>query len=93
MLDNNYITNEEYLLASKKHAKELMNVYINEIDQNYKYQAYLDIVYEEVESLTNLNPFEVPLEIETYLDTSIQTYLDQIQKGEVFSFSDENQQP
>ena len=92
MLDNNYITNEEYLLASKKHAKELMNVYINEIDQNYKYQAYLDIVYEEVESLTNLNPFEVPLEIETYLDTSIQTYLDQIQKGEVFSFSDENQQ-
>lgn len=92
MLDNNYISTEQYKLSINKHASELLNVYHNELDETYKYQAYLDIVYEETMNLTNINPFEIPLEINTYLDTSLQTYLDNIQKEEVFSFSDEYQQ-
>lgn len=92
MLNNNYITIEEYNLAIKKHTKDLLNIYTNEIDETYKYQAYLDIVYEEVEELTGINPFETPLKIETYLDTSLQTYLDSIQNEEIYSFDDEYQQ-
>lgn len=92
MKNNNYITEEQYQNAIKKHASTLIYNNDSSKEENYNYQAYLDIVYQEVENLTGYNPFSFPLEIETYLDTSLQTYLDKIQKEEIYSFSDKYQQ-
>lgn len=93
MKNNNYITEEQYQSALNKNISSLVipkgSLYEEE---TYEYQAYLDIVYKEVEQLTGLNPFSVPLKIETYLDTSLQTYLDEIQKGTIFKFNDDYQQ-
>ena len=93
MLDNKYITYEQYNLAINKHINELLITKGSSYkEETYDYQSYLDIVYKEVETLTGYNPFSTPLIIETYLDTSIQSYLDDIQKGNVFNFKDEYQQ-
>ena len=93
MKNNNYITEEEYNYSIKKIiTKEIIEKQNNNFDINYQYQAYLDIVYQEVEELTSLNPFSTPLKIETYLDTSLQSYLDEIQKGNIFKFNDDYQQ-
>lgn len=93
MKKNNYITLEQYNNAIKKDVSSFIiekgSFYQKE---NYAYQAYLDIVYSEIKKLTSLNPFSIPLEIETYLDTSLQSYLDNIQKGSNFKFIDDNQQ-
>lgn len=93
MKKNNYITEEQYQNAIKKNISSLIvpkgSLYQ---EDNYDYQAYLDIVYTEVEELTGYNPFSVPLKIETYLDTSLQSYLDDIQKGKAFQFIDNLQQ-
>ena len=92
MLDNNYISIDEYNLAINKKVNEIIiekgSTYQ---DKTYEYQAYLDVVYKEVENLTGLNPFTTPLQINTYLDTSLQSYLDQIQNGDIFLL-DEYQQ-
>ena len=52
------------------------------------FQAYLDIVYQEAERITGFSPFIRPMKIETYLDTSLQSYLDQIQEGKIINFED-----
>lgn len=93
MLDNNLITKERYDIARNKHVKDIIvEKGSNQKEETYDYQAYLDIVYKEVEELTGYNPFTYNLEIYTYLDTSIQSYLDKIQKEEIFKFSDSHQQ-
>lgn len=93
MLNNNLITKERYEIAKNKHVKDVIvekgSTYQKE---NYNYQAYLDIVYKEVEELTGYNPFSENLEVYTYLDTSLQTYLDKVQNEEVYKYLDKNQQ-
>lgn len=61
-------------------------------EPTYRFQSYLDIVYQEINEYTGLDPYKVPLEIHTYLDSSLQLHLDEIQKGNVIAFSDEDQQ-
>ncbi len=93
MLNNHYITDEQYQLGVKKHAKDLViEKGSNYQEETYEFQSYLDVVYREVKELTGFNPFSVALDIETYLDTSVQSYIDGIQSGTNFIFEDENQQ-
>lgn len=93
MRKNNYITEIQYQNAIKKNISSLIIPKGSLYEENtYEYQAYLDIVYSEVEELTGYNPFSAPLRIETYLDTSLQNYLDDIQKGKIFKFNDDLQQ-
>ncbi len=93
MKDNNYISEKQYQLGCKKQVSELLIKKGESIkEETYAFQAYLDIVYQEVEELTGFSPFTIPLKIETYLDTSIQAYLDEIQKGNIFAFKDDYQQ-
>jgi len=93
MLDNHYISLSQYQHGITIEVSSLIiDKGSSYVEKNYAFQAYLDIVYQEVEQLTGYNPFSVPMKIETYLDTSLQSFLDDIQKGNVFKFNDELQQ-
>ena len=91
MYKDGYISKFEYESSIKMLTKNLVSKSDN-ADKTYNFQAYLDVVYLEVESLINRDPLQCNLEIHTYLDTSLQHYLDEIQKGNIISFNDETQQ-
>lgn len=92
MYQNNAISLNQYQLGIKTKVEDLL--YHQEEDQqiSYDYQAYLDVVYEEVKLITNQDLYTHPLIVETYLDPYLQSKVDQIQKGEIISFSDQEQQ-
>ena len=86
-----YITTPELNLAKKVEIADILAT--RKIDETaYPYQAYLDIVYQEVKEITGLNPYTSPLIIETYLNPDIQKTIDDIQAGKIISFDDDNQQ-
>ena len=92
MLEYNFINNKQHDLYSNIHISSFM------LDQGelykeptYHYQSYLDIVYLELKEL-GYDLYRDKIKVETYLDTSIQTFLDEIQNGNIIKFIDENQQ-
>ena len=91
MLDNKKIDTIQYQIASSFNVEDLL-IKENNDNQIYNYQAYLDVVYKEVKDLTGYDPFSYPLKIETYIDTYLQDYIDQIQNEKVVSFSNDHQQ-
>ena len=82
MYRHGYINEDELNTAKKVQISDLI---INSVEDNttYPYQAYLDIVYKEVNEVTNLSPYTTPLIIETYLDINIQKEIDKIQQGKI----------
>lgn len=91
MLKNGYITEEEYQQAKNILVKDIINTPPqNETESNY--QAYIDCCYKEVQRITNLDPYVVPLKVETYMDTNIQSYVDKISSGDEYKFIDDDQQ-
>ena len=92
MLEDGYISKTEYNAAIKMPTEKLVSKDEMISNANYRFQAYLDVVYLEVEELIGKDPLVDKLEIYTYLDTSIQTYLDDIQEGKIIDFDDESQQ-
>ena len=91
MFRHGYIDENELNVSKKVQISDLLkNTFKDET--NYPYQAYFDIVYQEVKELTGLSPYTTPLNIETYLDVNIQKEIDKIQKGELIQFNDDNQQ-
>ena len=93
MIRHGYITKEEANVAKSIDASSLVNISVKE-EPTYQYQAYLDVVYSQVQELTGLDPFLVPMKIYTHMDISTQNILDNIQKGSDSSidFVDDNQQ-
>ncbi len=93
MLEYNFISEAIYNNAIKIETQDLLKK--EEKDLNvYPYQAYIDIVYEQVEELTGLNPYTTPMKIYTYLDSDLQSQLDLIQerKDKEIIVEDEYQQ-
>ena len=90
MLSNNKITLNQYNIASSYKVQDLLK--LEQSTQNYDYQAYLDVVYKEVKNLTGYDVFSYPLKVETYIDTYLQGYIDDIQEGKILSFSNDEQQ-
>lgn len=90
MLEENYITINEYNNACSIHASNfVIDKGSNYKEKTYDFQAYLDIVYSEVERITGYSPFSKPMKIVTYLDTSLQHYLDNIEANKIINFSDD----
>lgn len=93
MKEYGFIDEKEYQAAKEATIEELIiekgSLYQ---EPTYRFQSYLDIVYQEIEDYTGLDPYLIPLEIHTYLDSSLQTHLDNIQEGNVISFQDDDQQ-
>lgn len=93
MYEYGFISQNEKVIAKNTHVQQLIvNPNDNYQEPTYRFQSYLDVVYLEIEKICGLNPYNVPLEIHTYLDSSLQNHLDQIQDGEVIEFTDNNQQ-
>ena len=92
MLEDGYISKNEYEAAIKISTEQLVSKSETTTKIAYRFQSYLDVVYLEVEELIGKDPLVDKLEIYTYLDTSLQTYLDNIQEGKIINFSDETQQ-
>lgn len=86
-----YISESELNTAKNVQIADILSSPFQD-ETTYPYQAYLDIVYQEVKSLTGLNPYSSPLIIETYLDRNIQSTIDKIQRGELINFYDDQQQ-
>lgn len=91
MYRHGYISEEE-LNASKN--VQIADIVVSNVsdETTYPYQAYLDIVYQEVKEILGVSPYSTPLIIETYLDVNIQKEIDKIQQGEIINFTDDNQQ-
>lgn len=92
MLDNRVIDERQYRLASAVQVEDILYTKDDPDLSVYPYQAYLDLVYEEVRQLTGKDLYTHPLIVETYLDSSLQKHIDSIQQGNVVDFTDENQQ-
>ena len=93
MYRHNYINETQLNDAKKVQTSDLINLSEYQ-EETYPYQSYLDIVYNEAMEITGYNPLTTPMIIETYLDTDIQTLIDDIQnnKDTTIKFSDDNQQ-
>ena len=91
MLKQKAITKSEYDFAINVDVENAINK-SEQTNIPLLYQAYLDLVYEEVKSITGKDLYTHPLIIETYLDTHLQSYIDQIQNDEIITFKDKNQQ-
>lgn len=88
-----YITAEECKLAK---AIKVEDTLIDPRDQRaggytYAYQSYIDTVITEAETLTGQDPYNVAMDIYTFMDPAVQQVMDDIQseKNESVQFPDE----
>ena len=91
MYRHGYINHDELNTALKVNIKDIVKESISK-DKTYDYQAYLDIVYKQSLDILGESYYTKPLIIETMLNTRIQSIIDDIQKGKIFNFIDNNQQ-
>ncbi len=80
-----YISDEEYELAVKVRVEDLLNDQSDGKDgenEEFKYQAYLDAVINEVIEETGYDPSTTPMKIYTNMDQDLQELIDGIQRGE-----------
>lgn len=81
MYNNGYISKNEAEIAKKITIEELLKKN-NDANIAYDYQAYLDIVYQEINEITGLDPYTTPMKVHTYLNEELQRMFDTIQKNE-----------
>lgn len=91
MKKHGYITEEEEKIAKSISVESLLNKSNPESTQN-QYQSYIDIVIEEVEKKTGVNPYTTGMKIYTNLDTSKQEVLNKIMSGETWKWKDDKVQ-
>lgn len=92
MVRHGYITEKEAELAKSINVEDLLvdSSTANRGSGNgTPYQAYVDVVVEEVKNLTGMDPANVPMKIYTYMDPKVQATVDQLQAGELIEFPDE----
>ena len=90
MVKHGYITKEEKEEADKIPVKSMLVV--REQDSTNDYQAFIDYVLKDVQEKTGINPFQTPVKIYTTLDRSVQTTLNSLEKGELYTFPDDKVQ-
>lgn len=82
-----YITKEEKEQAEKLTIDKLLKT-TTSTEEN-KYQAFLDTVVEEVETITGNNPYTTSMQIYTTMDPEKQEHLDKVMSGELYSWENE----
>lgn len=91
MEKHGYITKEEKELANSIPVKSLLRPSNPEGESN-PYQSYIDIVIDEVEDKTGLNPYTTGMKIYTNLDTGKQELLNDIMNGKTWTWKDDKVQ-
>ena len=90
MVKHGYITKEEKEEADSIPVSSLL---VNrDQDTSNEYQAFIDYVLKDVEEKTGINPFKKPVKIYTTLDRSVQTTLNQLESGELYTWPDDKVQ-
>ena len=85
MVRHGYITKEESEIAKAIPVESL--VVASGADETYK--GFLYTVVDEVQELTNLNPYEVSMEIYTTLDPSVQIGIEDIMNGSTYTWQND----
>ena len=85
MVRHGYITEEERDFAEAVPVQSLLADHTSESNSD-NYQAFIDFVISQVQKETGDNPRQVPMEIYTTLDPSIQETLHQLETGELYEF-------
>lgn len=88
MKRHGYITEEEYNIALKLTVDKILIEHKNKGTSD-DYTAFIDTVVEEVKKDTGLNPYLVPMEIYTTLNTYQQGVINGIMNGETFNWENE----
>lgn len=81
-----YINKEERQLAEKVHISELL---FEHEDAYSEYQGFINAVTNEVEELTELDPYTTSMEIYTTMDTKKQEHINSILSGENFKWEND----
>lgn len=82
MVENHAISDFACLAAKSIHVNQMV-VHNATIEQEvYPFQAYLDIVYRQIEEFTGLDPYTTPMKIFTNLDTTLQAEIDRMQENQ-----------
>ena len=88
MKRHGYITEEEYNIAMKLTVDKIV-IEHKSTSTAEKYKAFIDTVVEEVLDDTGNDPYLVPMEIYTTLDTGKQDVINSIMNGETFSWEND----
>ena len=88
MRKHGYITEEEEKVAKSIPISSLLKN-TNADNGSNPYQAYIDVVIDEVEEKTGKNPYTNGMKIYSNLDTSKQDVLNKIMSGETWNWKDE----
>ena len=91
MRRHGYITEEEEKIANSIPVESLLRT-TNPESMDNAYQAYIDIVINEIEKKTNTNPYTTGMKIYTNLDTSKQELLNDIMSGKTWQWKDDKVQ-
>ena len=95
MHKHGYISKSQKNQAQQVKIEEIIQPKKPLIDNKvYPYQAYIDVVYKQILEKTGYDPYTMPMEIYTYLDTSIQSQIDEMQENEssLLKFNNDLQQ-
>lgn len=76
------LINVEDLIVKKEESKD---------NNTYPYQAYIDVVYKQILDKTGYDPYVVPMEIHTFMDSALQKEIDELQSSSSY-FPNEYQQ-
>jgi len=90
MYNNKYISYEEYEASKNIKVKDMLKKK-EQTPDSYPYQAYIDVVYKDLENYYNLSPYTTPLKIYTHLDTELQLIIDNIQSNKDPSIKFDNE--
>lgn len=90
MYNNGFISKNEYENAKKIDVKDMIKQKVKK-DEDYKYQAYIDIAYKQIYEKTGYDPYLTPMEIHTYMDTTLQKKIDEISNDTSYFLNDMQQ--
>lgn len=82
MVQHGYISSQTAKAASAIHVKDLLYEMEEEEEKLYPYQAYIDVVYQQILEKTGLDPYTTPMEIYTCMDTTLQSEIDAMQAND-----------
>ena len=92
MYHHGYITKKEYEIAKEMTVDKIV-IKNDEAEadnkENEKYQVFIDLVVDEVEEKTGLNPYTTSMEIYTTMDTDKQDYLNDITSGKTYNWEND----
>ncbi|MCM1053821.1 MAG: transglycosylase domain-containing protein [Ruminococcus sp.] len=87
MVRHGYISEEEKEFAEGIPIESLLIVHKKDISSDY--QAFIDLVIEQVKAETGDDPAVTPMNIYTTLDMGVQDTLNKLSRGELYKFKDE----